>query len=126
VTRSASAINTEGINLMFRKALIATAAAGIMTAGALALTTTAASAHGPGYPGAPGYGVQLGGPGWGLQFGNPPPRVQREAFCRPIVRNVEWWDRFGYPHWTQQVVGQNCPQPHPDFGGRRMNPGWGW
>jgi len=116
---------------MFKKALIATATASMIAAGSLIAATSTASAHGPGGPG----GMQFGGPGWSFQFGfGPSFQNHPQRFCRPIVKNVKWWDRWGRPHWKQVVVGNNCRRgPHQGPGGPGfpgglgpgMGPGWG-
>ena len=108
---------------MFKQAILAAATAGLIATGGLAATTTAASAA----------SVQFGGPGWQFQFGTQGPgpyhqfhEFHQQQFCTPIVKKVKWWDRFGYPHWSQVVVGQNCggngygayhKRPHPQWGG---------
>ena len=91
---------------MFKQAILATATAGLIAAGGLAVTASAASAD-----------PYWGGPGWNG------PHVQIQIYpqrsCRPVIKNVKWWDRFGYPHWRQIVVAQTCdfygqhPHPHP-------------
>ena len=80
---------------MLKRIALATAAAGFLAAAALPST---ASAEGFGY-------FQFGGPGWTFGFSDPPPP---RPVCRPIVKNVKWWDNWGYPHWSQVVVGQDC------------------
>ena len=118
---------------MFKRAILATAAAGMLALGAVAATTSGAAAapgygpgfgHGPGHGPGPGYGmsVQFGGPGWNVQIG-----PQRHNFapprqtCQPVTKNVKWWDKFGNPHWSKIVVGQKCSFANP--GGGRGFPG---
>jgi hypothetical protein len=99
---------------MLKRIALATAAAGFLAAAAL---PTTAAAEGFGY-------FQFGGPGWNFGFANPPPSPPRPV-CRPIVKNVKWWDNWGYPHFNQVVVGQSCgggygayhKPPHPQWGG---------
>ena len=117
---------------MFRKTLIATAAAGMLAAGSLVASTATASAHGTGVSGS----IQFGGPGWNVQIGTPGFRGQPQQSCRPIVKTVKYW-QWGRPHWRQVVVGYDChrrgpprrvPQypgfPSPGFPGWG-GPGWG-
>ena len=115
---------------MFKRTLLATAAAGFIAASALAITPSAASAHSPGGygPGQPSIAFQFGGPGWSLQFGNPQPHFKPHKVCAPVVKKVKWWDNYGYPHWSQVVVGQKCSFGGPGFGGPGFGgpgPGWG-
>jgi hypothetical protein len=100
-----------------------------------ATTSTASAANANG-------SVQFGGPGWSVTIGsgnyNPYNQYKPGKFCQPIVKKVKWWDRFGYPHWSQVVVGQKCPPkfpPHnngpfpPHHNGGWNNGGWnngGW
>jgi hypothetical protein len=86
---------------MFKQAILAAATAGLLATGGLAATTSAASAAGS---------IQFGGPGWTFQFGDGFQQHQfhPQQFCKPILKKVKWWDHFGYPHWSQVVVGQNC------------------
>jgi hypothetical protein len=115
---------------MFKQTILAAATAGLIAIGGLA-TTTAANAAGS---------VQFGGPGWSVQLGNdnygPHHQYRPQQFCTPIVKKVKWWDRFGYPHWSQVVVGQKCPPifypphnhgpvpPHGGPGGWDNDGGW--
>ncbi len=107
---------------MFRKTILATAAAGMLAMGGLAASTATASASGPqgGVQfGGPGFNVQLGwgngpqhGPGWG----------HHNRGCKPVLKNVKWWDKWGNPRWSKVVVGYNCgpkfgPKPFPGHGG---------
>ncbi len=118
---------------MLKKTLIATATAGLISAGALVGTATTAAAHGPGGPGG---GVQFGGPGWSVQFGFGNQHRPRQV-CRPVFQTVKWWDRWGRPHFKRVVVRQECnwvyrpgpypgpfPGQYPGWGG--PNPGWGY
>jgi hypothetical protein len=93
---------------MLKKTAIATATAGLLALGTLAIPS-AASAGGYG----PGPSVNIGGPGWSLQFGAPPPHA-----CRPVYKNVKWWDRWGRPHWKKIQV-RDCHRhgPPPPFYG---------
>lgn len=107
---------------MFRKTILATAAAGMLAAGSLVAATSTASAHGPGGPGG---SIQFGGPSWNLQiggfgfgFGQPFP-PQPPKFCKPIVKTVKWWDKWHRPHWSNVVVSYKCKPP---FGGRHHGP----
>ncbi len=82
---------------MFKQAILAATTATVLAAGGLAVSASTASA-------APYYGGQ----GWNHPYAH--------NYCRPIVKNVKWWDRFGRPHWRQVVVGRNCGPhryPHP-------------
>ncbi len=124
---------------MFKQTILAAATAGLIGIGGLA-TTTAANAAGS---------VQFGGPNWSVQIGSgnygPNNQFHPQKYCQPIVKKVKWWDRFGYPHWSQVVVGQKCPPPKfpphgphnpgpfPPHGGPGgwggpggHGPGWGW
>jgi hypothetical protein len=109
---------------MIRKALIATATAGMLAAGSLAASTLPASASSVGVSGS----IQFGGPGWSVQIGNPGfYGHHHNRHCRPIVKTVKYW-KWGRPHWKQVVVGFDCkrrhhsPQYFPGFPG---GPGWG-
>ena len=112
---------------MIKQTLLATVAAGMIAAG-----STSAFAHGPGGYGPGGYGpgIQFGGPGWNVQIGNGFPHHPPQRVCKPIVKKVKWWDKFGYPHWNQVVVGQKCffvkhNGPGPGYGPGFGGPGWG-
>ncbi|MEJ0097619.1 MAG: hypothetical protein WDM84_06445 [Bauldia sp.] len=97
---------------MFKQAILAVATAGVLATGGLAVTTSAASA------------APYGGQGWNNQNWNhsqpQQPQFHPRPFCRPVIKNVKWWDRLGRPHWKQIVVAGNCgfpgvqpyPQPH--------------
>jgi hypothetical protein len=114
---------------MFRRTLIATAAAGLLAAGSLVATTASASASGP--------SIHFGGPGWNVQIGTFHPGYRNHyprQHCRPIVKTVKSW-KWGKPHWQQVVVGYDCkrrpgPPRHPHFPGPGFpgygGPGWGW
>ncbi len=99
---------------MFRKTLLATAAAGMLATGSLVAATSTASAHGPGAPNA---AIQFGGPGWNVQIGNWGPGFAPQfpqkppKFCTPVVKNVKWWDKWGRPHWSAVVVSYTCKAP---------------
>jgi hypothetical protein len=113
---------------MFRKTLLATAAAGMLAAGSLVASTATASASGP--------SIQFGGPGWNVQIGTPGFRGYPNRYCKPIVKTVKYW-QWGRPHWRQVVVGHNChrrgpPRHQPHFPGPYFpgpffpgGPGWG-
>ncbi len=120
---------------MLKKTLIATATAGLIAAGAMAATTTTAAAD----------GFYFGGPGWSFGIGNPGWRgYQPHPVCKPIIKTVRAWDRWGRPYVQQVVVGRDCGRdhgprdgwkqgPNPGWGygqnpgwGYRANPGWGW
>ena len=109
---------------MFKQTLLAAAAAGLIAAGGLALTTSAASAETFGF-GGPGWNVQFGTPGFG-----PHPYFRPHPVCTPVIKNVKWWDRFGYPHWSQVVVAQTCGfgsrYPQSGYGGPHHGPHLGW
>ena len=105
---------------MFRKAIIATAAAGMLAMGGLAASTATAAAAGP------SAGFQVGGPGFNLQFGMGPGQQwgghHHNKSCTPVTQNVKWWDKWGNPRWSKVVVGYNChpkhgPKPFPGHGG---------
>ncbi|HEY5080922.1 MAG TPA: hypothetical protein VII91_03200 [Bauldia sp.] len=87
---------------MFKQAILAATAAGMIAAGGLAITTTAASAA----------------PYQGNNWNGPYPHHQQ--VCHPVFKQVKWWDRFGRPHWKQVIVARNCdfrsfyPHPHQD------------
>ncbi len=82
---------------MFKKALLATATAGLIAAGATVATTGTASAE----------GIYMGGPGWSVGIGNGPYwHPGRE--CRPIFRTVRWWDQWGGIHFRRVYAGQDC------------------
>ncbi len=95
---------------MFKKTLIATAAAGMLAAGALVGTAGAASAA----------SVQFGGPGWHIGIGNGPgyfPHRPRQV-CHPVFKTVKWWDRWHRPHFKRVVVRQQCTWVYgPQHGG---------
>jgi hypothetical protein len=107
---------------MLKKTLIAAATAGLIGLGMVGTTTSASAA---------GAQAQFGGPGWSVTIGsgnyNPYNQYKPGKFCTPIVKKVKWWDRFGYPHWSQVVVGQKCPPPKfppfPPHGPFPHNPG---
>ena len=95
---------------MLKKTLIATAAAGLLSVGALTATTSAASAA----------GIYFGGPGWSVGIGGPtfgPYRPHR--VCKPVYKTVKWWDRWHRPHFRKVVVRQTC---YWTYG---PNPAWG-
>ena len=101
---------------MFKHTLFATLAAGILATAALPTGALAQAPETPRHYGSGwGGGIQFGGPDWSVQFGTYP-----QSYCRPIVQKVKWWDEWGYPHWSDVVVGQNCRHPRPHWGG------WGW
>ena len=89
---------------MFKQAILAVATAGVLAAGGLAVTTSAASA------------AQYGGQNWNHSQPQQP-QFHPRPFCRPVIKNVKWWDRLGRPHWKQIVVAGNCGfpgvQPYP-------------
>lgn len=97
---------------MFKQAILAASAVGMIAVGGLAITTSAASA-------APYQSNNWNGP-----YAN-----HQQQFCRHVIKQVKWWDRFGYPHWKQIVVARNCsfggfyphPQPEPRY---RPHPAW--
>lgn len=110
---------------MLKRIALATAAAGFLAAAALPTTASAGGYGQGGYNQGGGFGYfQFGGPGWSFGFSNPPPP---RPVCRPIVKNVKWWDNWGYPHFSQVVVGQSCgggygygayhKHPHPQWDG---------
>jgi hypothetical protein len=116
---------------MFKQTILATATAGLIAVGALGMTTSAASAGGYSGSGSGSGAVQFGGPGWNLQFGfgNSHPQFHQQKFCKPVVKKVKYWDRWGNPHWTQVVVGQKCFRPqnngHHNGPWNNNGPGWG-
>jgi hypothetical protein len=95
---------------MMTKTLLATAAAAVIAAGTMGLATTTAEAgyHGPNV--VIGFGHPYGyGYGYGYGYVPPPPPV-----CKPIVKNVVWYDWKGKKHWSKKVVGNTCGGPvHP-------------
>lgn len=112
---------------MLKKTLLATATAGLISAGALVGTAGSASAA----------SINFGGPGWHVGIGTGPgfigPRPRQ--VCQPVFQTVRWWDRWGRPHVKQVVVRQECrwvfgpgpfQGPKPGWnGGMGPNPGWG-
>ena len=91
---------------MLKRIALATAAAGFLAVAALPTTASAGGYGQGGYNQGGGFGYfQFGGPGWSFGFANPPPP---RPVCRPLVKNVKWWDNWGNPHWNQVVVGQDC------------------
>lgn len=95
---------------MLKKTLLATATAGLIAAGTMTTASAAPYHSGPGF--------FFGGPGWGVQVGPvmPPPPM-----CRPVTKQVKWWDRFGRPHWRTVTV-RECPPPHHHH--YNYGPGW--
>ena len=81
---------------MLKKTLIATAAAGMIAAGAMVGTASTASAASF-YFGAPGFGFRIGHP---YRYGH---RV-----CHPVFRIRRWFDRYGRPHHRRVIVGRRC------------------
>jgi hypothetical protein len=114
---------------MLKQTLIAAATAGAIGLGMVATAAPASAAQGSVQFGGPGWNVQIGTPGYGYGYGNgygngyhPHPNFPQK-FCTPIVKKVKWWDRFGYPHWSQVVVGQNCQPKFPPKFPPNGNPG---
>ncbi len=117
---------------MLKQTLIAAATAGLIGLGMVGTTTSASAA---------GASAQFGGPGWSITIGSGNydqyNQFRPGKFCQPIVKKVKWWDRYGYPHWSQVVVGQKCPPrqfpphgpynpgPFPPHGGPGGPGGWG-
>jgi hypothetical protein len=85
---------------MFKQAILAATAAGMIATAGLAVTSTAASAS----------PYQSQNQNW-----NGPYPHALQPFCRPVFKQVKWWDRFGYPHWKQVIVAPasaaRTPQP---------------
>jgi hypothetical protein len=109
---------------MLKKTLLATATAGMIAAGALATAGSAAAApHGP--YGGPNGGFQFGGPNWTFQF-NAGPRHHPKRICKPVFRQVKWWDRYGRPHWKRVAVGRKCfiVRPHHNRHHNWNGPNW--
>jgi len=107
---------------MFKQAILAAATAALLATGGLAATTSASSAAGS---------IQFGGPGWSFQFSDNFHQHQfhPQQVCQPILKKVKWWDHFGYPHWSQVVVGQKClpvgfPHNHGPFPPHGGQGGW--
>lgn len=106
---------------MFRKTLIATAAAGMLAAGGLVAGTGTAAASG--YVSG---SIHFGGPGFSLHFGAPGYHHYRQH-CKPIVKKVKYWKK-GKAHWRNVVVGQNChhrPPPKVVYPYHPWGPHWG-
>jgi hypothetical protein len=111
---------------MLKNTLIAAATAGLLAVGSLVATTGGAAASGP--------GVQFGGPGWNVQIGGGfgPGWHGGPRYCKPIVKNVKFYGRWGRPYWKQVVVGQDCGPRRPHHGGHHgghgggHGPGHGW
>ena len=111
---------------MMKKTLIATATAGLIAAGTMIATTSAASAD----------GIRFGGPGWSIGINDGPSwRGDRpHRVCRPVFETRHWRDRWGRMHFKRVVVGRDCRWGHDwrrwghDRRGwdRGPNPGWGW
>ncbi len=87
---------------MLKKTLIATATAGLIAAGAMVGTASTASAA----------SIHFNGPGWSFGLGDGHRWHPDMRQCRPIVRTVRWWDRWGNPHYRQVVVGRDCGWDH--------------
>jgi hypothetical protein len=99
---------------MFKQAILAATAAGMIATAGLAVTSTAASAS----------PYQSQNQNW-----NGPYPHALQPFCRPVFKQVKWWDRFGYPHWKQVIVARNCSfdgfYPHPQHEPHnRPHPAW--
>lgn len=96
---------------MLKKTLIAATTAGLLAVGSLVATTATASAGAP--------GVQFGGPGWNVQIGGGfgPGWGHGPRHCKPIVKKVKFYGRWGRPYWKQVVVGQDCGPRFPHHGG---------
>ena len=118
---------------MFKKTLIAAAAAGLIAAGSLATATVAAAAgpSGHGYQQGRGTasgqnfgGVYFGGPGWSIGFATPgfqPRHFRPRQVCKPVFKRVSWW-RHGRLQSRVIKVGERCQQVRP---ARHPQPGWG-
>lgn len=99
---------------MFRKTIVAAAAAALVSAGMLAMSASSASATYYGYGG--GYGWGGGGSGIYLNFGyKPHQRYYKKKFykqvrqnCRPIYKQVVVWKP--YHGWVYKTVyaGKKC------------------
>lgn len=96
---------------MLKQTLIAATTAGLLAVGSLVATTAGASAANP--------SVQFGGPGWNVQIGGGfgPGWHGGPRYCKPIVRTVKFYGRWGRPYWKQVVVGQDCGPRFPHHGG---------
>lgn len=96
---------------MFKKTLIATAAAAFLATGSLALTTTTASAtyYGGGY-GSYGSSVHIGGNGWQFGWSHMPRYVKppMHKVCKNIYKKVKVWTPYYGWVWTAASVGKKC------------------
>lgn len=118
---------------MLKKIILAGATASVIAVSSLAAMTGSASAapiypqpqynNGPnGYNGQTGYqgGYQNGQNGYQAYDQDWSRHRYWDNDCRPIVRTVKWYDRFGFPHWRTIKVAARC-----DFRGPNMHPYWG-
>jgi hypothetical protein len=94
---------------MFKRTLIATAAAGMLAAGSLVAGSAPAAASG--YVSG---SIHFGGPGFSLHFGAPGyyHHHHHRHHCKPIVKKVKYWHK-GKARWKNVVVGQNCHHRRP-------------
>lgn len=99
---------------MFRKTLVATAAAALVSAGMLAMSASSASATYYGYGG--GHGWRGGGNGIYLNFGYKQHHRYYKKFykkqvrhnCRPVYQQVAVWKpHYGWVYKTV-YVGKKC------------------
>jgi hypothetical protein len=108
---------------MLKKIILAGATASVIAVSSLAAMTGTASAA-PIYPqqqynnGQNGY--QIGQNGYQAYDQDWSRHHDRDRDCRPIVRTVKWYDRFGFPHRRTIQVAARC-----DFRGPNMHPNWG-
>jgi hypothetical protein len=112
---------------MLKKIILAGATASVIAvSGLAAMTGTAAAA--PIYPQQYDNGYQGGyqggyhnGPNGNQAYDQDWYRHRdRDRDCRPVIRTVKWYDRFGFPHWRTVKVAARC-----DFRGPYPRPYWG-
>ena len=96
---------------MFKKTLIATAAAAFLATGSLALTTSTASAtyYGGGYGGY-GSSVYIGGNGWQFGWSHTPHYVKPPVrkVCKNVYKKVKRWTPYYGWVWTVAYAGRKC------------------
>ena len=97
---------------MFKKTLIATAAAAFLATGSLALTTTTASAtyYGGGYGGGHGGSAYIGGNGWQFGWSHTPRYVEPPVrkVCKNVYKKVKRWTPYYGWVWTVAYAGRKC------------------
>ena len=101
---------------MFRKTLLASAAAALAAAGALALTPASASAGGYSVyagSGMSGSYAHVGSSGWSFGWGFPayrllPPPPPTHKVCKPVYKTVSVWQPYYGWVWKTVYAGEKC------------------